>query len=206
MKTKRNKFFFNGFSVVELLVVISIISFITLTVLIKYPRISSKQAVDKAARFAAVSIREAQTRAMSIKEGPAGNFPAYGLHFDLLSPKEMALFADSDLNCSLSTPLNCKYEALGDQIVETRQTQSIAQAVELCGNRKFGSGIDCGLQIADIVFLRPTPTVFLQGSVDGINYAEYADIEIIFNAQGSDNALKKVVGITQSGQIFIEDY
>lgn len=195
-----------GFSLIELVVTVGIIVIISTLILVNYPNLSEMHSIDRAARLVSIKIRDAETRAMSIKEDPTSStarFPAYGVHFDLSSPKNVMLFVD--LNCSATATSNCKYESVsGDIIFETKIIPTNAVIKQICGNLKSDPfNKNCNLISADIVFLRPTPSVFLKGA-DNLGTYDFSDIEVIISeARTSD---KKMIGATQGGQIFIEKY
>lgn len=195
-----------GFSLIELIVTLGIIIIISTLILANYPNLSEMHSVDRAARIVSIEIRDAETRAMSIKEDPTSSsarFPAYGVHFDLSKPKDIALFVD--LNCSAGTASNCKYEsAAGDTIFETKIIPTNAVIKQICGNLKSDPfNKNCNLTSADIVFLRPAPSVFLKG-IDNLGAYDFSDIEVIIGEARTNN--KKMIGTTQGGQIFVETY
>lgn len=195
----------SGFSLIELLVTLGIIIIISVGVMARYPSLSEIYSVNRASRLVSASIRDAQTRAMSIKEDPSspGAFPAYGVRFELANNKYITLF--SDVNCLESAPQNCKYDIFSDRIVEQKIIPTIASITRLCGNAKSDPfNKNCALQSVDIVFLRPTPSVFLKGA-DGFGTYDFSDVEIVIDQPGATQVKIKTVGAAQGGQVFIED-
>lgn len=201
-----------GFSLVELIVTTSIVMLISAILYANYPDLSERQSIDRTARLISLTIRDAEIRAMAVTEDPfsaeTGIFPAYGVHFDVSlitgSNRKFSLYSDIDKNCAVLTPDNCKYDGgVKDKIVAERIIPTAALIRNLCGNLK-SSGEVCGLQKLDITFLRPAPTIYLKG-FDGIVWRDFNDVEILTDFPGDAKRNQKLIGITQSGQIFIEN-
>lgn len=196
----------SGFSLIELLVTLGIIVLISVGVMARYPSLSEIHSVDRASRLALASIRDAEIRAMSIKEDPTspGAFPAYGIRFEMgANNKYITMFADT--NCLETAPQNCKYDNFVDRIVEQKIIPTVASISKLCGNAKSDPfNKNCSLQSVEIVFLRPTPSVFLKGT-DSFGTYDFSDVEIVIDQPGAIDVKIKTVGAAQGGQIFIEN-
>ena len=97
-KKTASKFSF-GFTLVELITVISIITISAGTIFISYRQAGQQFALQRAANKLAQDIRKAQEMAMSAKEF-YGEFPkgGYGIRFDLDYPGLYRLFADCNNN------------------------------------------------------------------------------------------------------------
>lgn len=203
-----------GFSLIELVVTLSIVILISTVVYANYPDLSEKQSIDRTARLISLTMREAETRAMTITEDPFsegfGRFPAYGVHFDISlasgSNKKFILYSDFDKTCTALTSEKCRYiikEGANDKIIAERIIPTAAVIKNLCGNLK-SLGEICGLQELDITFLRPSPTIYLKG-FDGVSWQDFNDAEILVDMPAGTKKNQKLIGITQSGQIFIEN-
>ncbi len=88
-----------GFSLIELLIAITLFGIIASSILLAYNRVSEQLFVTSLAYELALSFREAQSYGVSIREfrgGGTGTFDVggYGLHFDSESLTTYALFAD----------------------------------------------------------------------------------------------------------------
>ena len=84
----------SGFSLVELLITIAIISIMTVIVIVKYGAFNSSVLLKSQAYELALNIREAQTYAVSVR-GEQGTFrDGYGLYFSASSPMQYFLFID----------------------------------------------------------------------------------------------------------------
>lgn len=198
---QKNSKFNNGFTLTELIVAVGIITLISTVVLAKYPDLSKKQSIDRAARFVSLSLRDAQTKSLSVKEeSVSGKFPAYGIRFENSFSNKIILFAD--LDCVKNSPELCVYNnAAGDKKVEEKIISGTARIVDLCGNKKSGVGAICGLTNIDVVFLRPASSIYLRGN-NGASV--FKDAEIIIDLLGTNTNRRRTVGITENGQFFIE--
>lgn len=202
----------SGFSLIELIVSLSIIILISTLMFVNYPDLSEKYSIDRAARLVSLSIRDAQVKAMAIKEDSQNQFPAYGAHFNKGNKKLILIFSDSVTSgntCKVAVPENCWYESGIDSIVESRAFPTTATISNLCGNLKSnppsGNKKECNLQSITATFLRPTPTTFLKAIDSKGNNRDFQDIEIVLDLPSKTRNQQKIIGITESGQIFIED-
>ncbi len=99
-----------GFTLVELLVTLSIFTILTGVVLFNQSKFNSTILLTDLAYDTALTVRQAQMYGINIKEfntgasGDTGNFVPYGVHFATSSPKSFILFAD--LTYSSSTEGN----------------------------------------------------------------------------------------------------
>lgn len=202
-----------GFTLIELIIVLSIIIIISTVLYANYPDLSEKQSIDRAVRLISLSIRDAETKAMSIKEDPssavAGIFPAYGIYFGTAlgaeSKKKFILYSDKNKDCDKLSPANCKYDGgINDNIAINRVIPSTAVIKNLCGNIK-SSGEVCGLEELSITFLRPNPTIYIKGRAPGLGWQDLNDAEILIDLPPGTKRQQRLVGITQSGQIFLEN-
>ncbi len=90
-----------GFSLVEMIVVIAIFTFITGIVLFNYANFSTNVTLQNLTQDVALSIRKAQVYALGIKTGETipgtvGVIKGYGVHFDVNNPKSFIIFADKE--------------------------------------------------------------------------------------------------------------
>jgi len=217
--------FKTGFTIIELLVTMSIIVLVSSLILAKYPDFSEQIALERASRQVNLAIREAQVRAMAIKEFKKesellGVFPAYGIYFNSAQNDEFILFAD--LNCNESSQENCKYDFGVDTIIgknvdedpeaETKIINGMVFNALCANNKKHGFipspsqlcwDFDFELDRIHVVILRPDPFIFLKvrSDVTEINGEKISDVEIIFKLPSGKI---KTVGVWINGQVFIE--
>ncbi len=219
-----------GFSMVELLVAVSIFMVVTSVLLVNYPKFSSKILLENVAYEVALSARQAQSYGLNVRVASLGggntSFPTYGVHFSLnginsndpSDSKTFVLFADLLPDTLTPTANNKKYDAvsgcdvIGGECVEKFSIQNTNQIYMLCGNLKstganidnWGSisGADCSLTSLDISFTRPDPDAYIIGysTLTG-NDVVFSDAEIVLR---SPRGSTKNVVVWQTGQISVE--
>jgi len=99
-----------GFTLTELLVVITIISLLTVLTFAQYNRGQKSFALQRSAHKLSQDIRRVQEMAMSAKERSGVVPPRYGILFDTDSPDSYKLFSDINDNGTYQPP---------DEIIET---------------------------------------------------------------------------------------
>ncbi len=181
-----------GFSLVELLVTISIFVAVTGVVLINFPSFSSHIALDNLAHEVALAVRQAQVFGSSSREFGTGSgiFLSRGAHFDRTQNTTFLLFADADGNDLYS----------GESELEEMFT---------IGQRNYISGI-CGfvtsasnctvLDTVDITFMRPNPEPTILGSVGGSG-APYSYVTITVSSSAGNT---RNIAVWSNGQIAIQ--
>lgn len=183
------QFYSAGFTMVELIIVIGIITVISVLVLVKYPNFSEKQSLDRAAKSIALAIRDAQIKALATVEFSPSVFPAYGVHFDSSINDSYIIFADINNNQQYDSP---------GEMFEQKKIITSARITDLCAYLKSADPDQCGLPDLDIIFKRPEPLIFLKSSAIMPNIS---DVEII--AQ-TPSGMQRTIGVWLSGQVFIE--
>jgi prepilin-type N-terminal cleavage/methylation domain-containing protein len=187
----------SGFTLVELLVTISIFVVMTSILLIKYGNFSQGTLLTNLAYDVALTIRTAQTYGVSVQGQTSGGIPdftyAYGVHFDKStgSNQQIILFVDLDKNGVYDTG-------------ETVSVYNIKRGAKIAGFcvsiTGICSAIDSNINYVDISFLRPNPDA-------GICYNEIncnQQYLKIFVQSGDDNSVRSVT-IRRTGQISIDD-
>ncbi|MFH1667875.1 MAG: prepilin-type N-terminal cleavage/methylation domain-containing protein [Candidatus Komeilibacteria bacterium] len=166
----------SGFTLVELLVVIFIMSLLTSLILISYRSSEKRYALNQAAQQLVSNLRKAQSMAMS-GVGIREQYCGYGIKVDSgSSPGSYIFYADKSGNCQNS---NNKYDA-SDDIIETINlpNQIIIQASSP----------------ADFFFKSPDPTTYInQVSVSGVGRTITLEVE--------SGSLSKMITITTAGLI-----
>ena len=199
-----------GFTLVELLITISIFVILTGVVLFSQSKFNSSILLTNLAYDTAVTLRQAQTYGINIKEfntgSGAGKFSPYGVHFDKSALNSFILFADlDDINSDGRPEGNGVY----DGATSTCQAKSVDPSVkDGCVNRyniKQGNYIvdlckgDVALGIKtcssnesinklDIVFKRPDPDAHMRS--DTATNPEYTIATIILG--NPDQSVRKV--------------
>ncbi len=184
----------DGFSVLEMVIVLGIVTTISSLVLANYPAFKERLGVRRAAEDIASSIRQTQAYGLGVKEfGPgSGIFPGYGIAFKRyygvgVPATSYLLYADSNNNL--------RYDD-GEAISE-RMIKGSAVVDDICANQKQAAPGPCGINYFYVEYLRPQPSVSLQSSAGVF----YQDVEI--KIKGPRGTMKTIV-IWLSGQVSIE--
>lgn len=193
----------NGFSLLELLVVISIFTIITTIALFDQGRLNSNVLLTNLAYDVALTVREAQAYGVGVKfSGTANNAEnAYGIYIDLTNPDGIEIFRDVDDDGI--------YDVGGDGVEKTYKfsNQRGNQISALCGadSSSWNPGETCpnGLKKANsnmsITFKRPNPEAnFIADGVSSFSGPAY----IVLKSQDGTNC--RAVAIGGSGQIRVE--
>lgn len=179
-----------GFTLVELMVTISIAVLITAMLFANFRHFREVLSLKRAAQEIALSLRQAQVYGTSVREfgEGSGKFPGYGVRFKIASPDSYILFADVNANNSYDGDL---------EKVKTFSIGTNDRISDLCLNAKTSPPGNCSLSQLDVIFLRPNPTIILTN--DG--YTLFSDAEITIT---SPKGGQKTVTIWSTGQISVE--
>lgn len=199
-----------GFTLVELLVTISIFVILTGVVLFNQSRFNSTILLKNLAYDTALTIRQAQTYGINIKEfnegdGNDSQFVPYGVHFDKnQANKSFILFADTEFNLKTNpdlTPFNPNgIKDLGkcnpsEGCVNRYSIKRGNYISDLCV--EDGSGCN-SVDTLDIMFRRPNPDAKIFG--DGADDKTGAVITLM----GADNTSTTSVRVQANGLIEIK--
>lgn len=199
-----------GFSLIELVVAMSIFVILTTTFLFNYNSFNKHVTLDTLAHQLAQWVRDAQVSAMSVKRAGTsiGDFPGYGLHFDVATPDKFIYFADLNRNKQYDPLL--VGQKCGDPLVECEKEINLLQGnkiLSLCGEAQSGSAltIQCDTldtsKTFDIVFTRPNPDANIAGDLNGVSFpTSYSRAEINVT---SPLGYKRTVEVWTTGQISV---
>ncbi len=204
-----------GFTMIELIVTVSIFIVVTTVLLASYPKFSSRIMLEDVAQQVALSVRQAQTYGLSVKEfGAGGLFPGYGIYFP--SPvndnKSFTIFADTNGDKKYNL-VGCGI--VGSECLDKFTIQSGERIYALCVNLKNDgvapfSTIDdlvgvtnCGsINSLHVSFTRPNPDATITAYLGGANYdSSYSDAEIVV---ASPRGEVKTIVVWLTGQISVE--
>src|SRR3990167_5291662 len=87
-----------GFSLIELMVAVGILTLINIMIFASYPEFNQKMALKRTSEEVALIARQAQAYALGIKRPISGeeDYYGFGVHFDKSDSKSLILFADSN--------------------------------------------------------------------------------------------------------------
>lgn len=212
-----------GFTVIESVVVASIIIIVLGTLFSAYPRFRDRTALSTLTRKVALVIRESQVFGLAVKEFPRDietplgivdivNFPDYGVHFSLDNPKQIILFADvGSLPGLYDTSLACGHP--DSECIRRINISGTEFISDICvSNDVGGVGSNRGIQSRkcaaegvreiNITFRRPDPEAhILTGVSDG--FERYNVAEIYLSSLRLPDATR-IVRTWISGQISVD--
>ncbi len=184
-----------AFTLVELLVIVTIITLVSSVILANYRQLGSNFLLGNIAYDIALSIRQAQVYGISTREVGSGTgvfTAAYGVFFDMTTPSTYLFYADT----------------VGDNGIYTSGTDTALQQISLPSGYTLskicvpsggpcGSGSDTSL---NITFKRPNPDARLNATINGTPLTNQADALIELS---SSSGKKRTVMVQDTGQISI---
>lgn len=188
----------NGFSLIELLVVVGILVMITTLTLVNYSSFNSSTALGSLAYDIALSIRQAQVFGLAVREYEEGAGPdrfdtGYGAHFDIDSSenKRYILFADTDRQFDYDGATEI------DEIFTIGRGNYISD-ICVTGSSNVEKCSADGVAKLNIIFDRPDPEAIIK-----INDApeKYGSARIIVSSRLGN---ERVIRVYNTGQIAIE--
>ncbi len=209
-----------GFTLVELLVTISIFVLLTGIVLFSQSRFNSTIFLTNLAYDTALTLRQAQTFGINIKNFVTqsgnqfiNNFTPYGVHFDLASPQSFILFSDLDFstvdNKIISDGLfdgnnsdNSPNLALCETDFGCVNRYAINRGnyiKDLCVANSLNNWI-CGVEKLDIVFVRPNPDAQITINNETDNTYQFARIDL---TDLNNENVRKVI-VQGNGLIYVK--
>lgn len=150
-----------GFTLIEMIVSLAIVSIILTTVIFNYSSFTDNLALSSAAQELAITIRQAQTYGLSVKQVVAtGKFEsAYGIYVDTGDNANYYLFADSVHGDSL-------YDS-GELI----QKISFRDGIKISDVNNGTVGLPLNKTGEHITFLRPSPNAIIYFTNSSGGYA-----------------------------------
>lgn len=143
-----------GFSLIELLVVTGILVVITSIILASNASFGGTVILRSLAYDMGLSIREAQTYGISVRQTTTGTFGAgYGVHLQTSSPTTYVFFADLDDN---------GFWEGANEVVDEYMLNRNYRVSDLCVTPAGGGSETCDITQVDIVFKRPEPDAHIR--------------------------------------------
>ena len=155
IKQKNNQYG-GGFSLPELLTTVTMLSIIVVISLADYPAFNRKLSLKRTAYEITSVIREAQLSGIAGRQ-VGSSYPAFGVYFDINTPKTLILFTDNNKDEV--------YSGAGEDF-EKFNIQTSDSISALCGDKITPTdicGIDSGTAVSQlhVVYERPGPLVSL---------------------------------------------
>ena len=185
----------SGFTLIEVILVVGIVIVIASITLANFPEFNERIGIEQEAGKFVLAARKAQSYALGVREFQIGSkiFPPYGVSATINDRIHFTVFGD--------TNLSNRFENFLGESVEVFTVSPRVEIHEICGNYQSIPPGPCNLTTADIVYIRPAPSIVLTGVVGGIPLS-YNDIKVVFTTL--DGSIRKDVVIWSTGQISIE--
>lgn len=197
-KNRFKKNYSKAFTLVELLVTLTIFSIMTGVVLVNQEKFNNTIFLSNLAHDIALTLRQAQSYGVNVRESSSGFFDSsYGVSFDKgqSNNKNFILFYDLDSNHKY--PENefgsCTE---GSECVERYAIKSGNYISSICAGT--GEGEDCiSTDYLNISFKRPNPDAIIYSN-EAVNLS-YAKITV-----SASNGNTKSIIVRKTGQIYVE--
>ena len=199
-----------GFTLVELMVVITIMLIITSISFYNYTAFRSQTLISSLAYDISLAIRQAQLYGVSGRGTDASITPisatsdlsgftyAYGVSFDAINnPTQFKIFADTNGDGF--------YTAIpSDETVQTYALQAGTKISSVCvTSNSVCAAADTVRGPVAILFKRPESRILVSYTSGGVTHSEVLNMTVQITVQSSDHSLSKVITISPLGQISI---
>ena len=161
MLKKINQQIKKGFTLVELVVTVSIVSVIMAVILFGYSSFNEDLRISSAEQEISLAIRQAQSYGLSVKEGSSGDFSkGYGISFDTTDPTNYYIFVDKNNDGKNSATSAC---LANSECVEKVTLRNAVRVSSVCGAVLVGDALNCvGVTSIHITFIRPSPDAIIR--------------------------------------------
>jgi len=147
----------SGFTLVEIMVTISIAALIMTVILFNYRAFGDNLSLSSALQEMSIAIRQAQVYGLSVKEFSSGTGQfndGYGIYFTQNDPTHYYIFADLNSNNSYDGDTTC---TKGSECIEKGEIRNNVRISDICD---ISSGIDVcfngqNIQGLTAIFIRP---------------------------------------------------
>lgn len=191
-----------GFTLLELVVAVSITVLVMVAVLADFPLLGRSFAIEREAQLVALALRDAEVRAVAVRENPLGGFNTpFGVHFDIGNPNQYIIFADLNLGAGDFAGF---YDA-GEEL-ETIPMSQKTKIKRICQNIK-NPPEDCTIEQLSVTFRRPAPTIEISGvgvTIGGPPPVPLGDGDFEIEVVSNDESLERCIVIWTTGAISIE--
>ncbi|MCK5285763.1 MAG: prepilin-type N-terminal cleavage/methylation domain-containing protein [Candidatus Pacebacteria bacterium] len=189
-KYKKNKIKFqSGFSLIELLVTISILFIVSGFVYFNHAQFNNHVLIENLAYEISLVIRQAQSYGVQVKQAGGSFYNAYGVYFNKDSD-ELIVFADMNSNFVYDAGVDSQIDVL--RMIDGNHLSNLNV-----------SGTS-GMNSVNISFLRPNPEAIIKVNASDFEYGTasgYSTAEITIK---SPKGIEKTVFVNNVGQISVQ--
>lgn len=187
-----------GFSLVELVVTIAIVTLITAIIMVRYSSFDSSILLNNQAYELALDIRETQVRAISIQlADETDDFSSnFGLYFDTATPNQYILFQDREFFGDIGLYDSSENAASDEKIADPF---TIDSRFQIEGIFAMSGGTEVAVDDISMVFSRPN----FDAKINGTAVVDPQSVRIVISSIRNPDAKKSVV-VYRTGQISVE--
>lgn len=187
-----------GFTLVELMVSISIFAVITAVVLIRNNEFNSGILFSNMVYEIALSIREMQTYGITVRASDTGTFQnGYGVYFNSSETEKNSLVQFTDIP-NVSGVRNQSYDNPAEKLFKLNlKPGNFIEEIKVCDSGNVCSQVS---EVA-ITYVRPEPDATIKSGV-----TTYTRAGITVRAPGNDPIVRKCIVVTSVGQISVQTY
>ncbi len=196
--------FNKGFTIAEIIVSIAIVVLMMSVVLFGYRAYNDNIILSSAASEMAVTIRQAQSYGVSVKQLAGTNDfnTSYGIWFDLSNPGSYYMFADKNGNGKYDGDASC---SAGAECVEKDDLKNNVTFSSFCSTNSVGVEA-CpapGVQSVSVLFKRPNTEAYIYSfdSTGSLVSNSYNAVKIIFRTLSGQQSN---VSVNRIGQVMIK--
>lgn len=196
-----------GFTIIEMIVVVAIISVVTTLVLFNHTKLNSVVLVSNTAYEIGLIVRETQVAGLGVKAASDGTFlSSHGVHFDINTPTLITIFADKNGNGVYDPSGSEGSEMTQEYIINNSRSGSV---LGLCtgsslspATSMYCTNPNTTQSTLDVVFTRPNPEAFFK--VRDRVTSELSDHigSVVINV-GFDNDVCRSIIIEKTGAVEI---
>lgn len=201
MPTKSEKI--DGFTLIEVMVSISIVSVIMATVLFNYSGFNNNLTLTSSGQELAIAIREAQVYGLTVREVTPGGgqfSSAYGVHFDPVGdPENYYIFADINGDKRYNSGDGCG--SGNTECIERIALRNNVKISNICDG--FSCPPEASVTMMDVTFLRPNPdaSIYFSNSTGQIKVGPSLTGKIILSSQSGKTL---TVTVESTGQVLVQ--
>lgn len=194
-----------GFTLIELIVVIAIFSIITTIALFNQGKLNSSILVTNLAYEIALAVREAQTYGVGVRAdvGNASFEGGYGAYFDISNPEQIVLFTDTvEQNNNFDSGTSEESSRL---VIQNQRGNKITALCRGPMSVPCVNGGPGSIDSLNIIFRRPNPEALMYSMKDGVlsDQDVAGPVYIVVNTPAEENC--RVIVVEKTGQIRVDN-
>lgn len=192
-----------GFTLVELMVVISIFAILSSIMVFNYGSFKSSLSIQNLADDISLSIRKAQGYAIGVHSSNNSFISGYGVHFSTAENKSFILFANLDNNTEYNNSSGCGNPTSNNECLEVL---NITSSDKISAISVIGNGSPQTADTLDIFFKRPQPEPTFCARINGSSTCILGtSVSFVKITISNDNGIFKIITISNVGQISVSN-